>query len=297
MNPTAEIEFIVDEQYENEKGVFTVLSIHRNEMVIRWDSGEEIKTDIELQRNIQARRQWEQLQKEKEAKAAKAGSGKHGTAKGGLSFAGLMDSDFKSNASGTRWRGRGQLGGAVTQRLPDSRFNFNSWAFANKSEMHWLDIGHQKKQAPESGVKFFARADRQTLNYGFRITRPDDSNESAPYWNAFINWLANEESDRLLQILSEENKLAIKDGAEPQSGTLIFENEAWRVDNGKKQLKIDSASAFIDSLPATGTVTLEIAKQVDKENAVAAGVKIAEDIAQLFARLMPAYQAAWPVLP
>jgi hypothetical protein len=53
-------EFVVDEKYENEKGVFTVLSIHRNEMVIRWESGEEMRTGIELQRNIQSRRQWEQ---------------------------------------------------------------------------------------------------------------------------------------------------------------------------------------------------------------------------------------------
>ena len=66
MSLISEIEFVVDEQYENEKGVFTVLSIHRNEMVIRWESGEEIRTDLELQRNIQARRQWEQEQKEKQ---------------------------------------------------------------------------------------------------------------------------------------------------------------------------------------------------------------------------------------
>ena len=54
-------EFVVDEQYENEKGIFTVLSIQKNQMVIRWESGEEIRTDIELQRNIQARREWEKL--------------------------------------------------------------------------------------------------------------------------------------------------------------------------------------------------------------------------------------------
>ena len=81
------IEFIVDEQYENEKGVFTVLSIHRNEMVIRWESGEEIRTDIELQRNIQARRQWEVLEKEKSILAAKSGR-KSGAAKAAAVFEG-----------------------------------------------------------------------------------------------------------------------------------------------------------------------------------------------------------------
>ena len=148
------IEFVVDEQYENEKGVFTVLSIHRNEMVIRWESGEEIRTDIELQRNIQARRQWEVLEKEKAALAAKSGR-KSGAAKAAAIFEGFKDTDFKNSASGTKWRGRNQLGGAVTHKLPDNRYNFNSWAFANKPEMHWLDTTHHKSQSGENQAKFF----------------------------------------------------------------------------------------------------------------------------------------------
>jgi hypothetical protein len=59
MDQTAEIEFNVDQQYENEKGVFTVLSIREGQMVIRWENGEEIKTEIDLQKRIAERREWE----------------------------------------------------------------------------------------------------------------------------------------------------------------------------------------------------------------------------------------------
>ena len=70
MDPSTEFEFRVDEKYENEKGLFTVMSIQRDEMVIRWANGEETQTSMEFQGRIQERRQWEKaLQQEKTAAA------------------------------------------------------------------------------------------------------------------------------------------------------------------------------------------------------------------------------------
>lgn len=71
METNTEFEFVVDEEYENEKGVFTVVAIKRDEMVIRWADGEEIRTDINLQRRIQERRQWEAAMQEKKADTKK----------------------------------------------------------------------------------------------------------------------------------------------------------------------------------------------------------------------------------
>jgi hypothetical protein len=73
MNPAYEFEFTVGETYENEKGLFSVISIEKEDMVIRWDNGEEIETSIEFQGRIQERRQWEKaLQLEKTAAAKPA---------------------------------------------------------------------------------------------------------------------------------------------------------------------------------------------------------------------------------
>ena len=72
MEPINDFEFIVDEQYENEKGIFTVVSIQRQNMVIRWQNGEKITTSIDLQARIQKRRQREKLAKEEMAKATKS---------------------------------------------------------------------------------------------------------------------------------------------------------------------------------------------------------------------------------
>ena len=64
MEPITEFEFAVDEQYENEKGVFTVVSIDKQDMVIRWQNGEKITTNIDLQGRIQKRKQREKIIRE-----------------------------------------------------------------------------------------------------------------------------------------------------------------------------------------------------------------------------------------
>jgi hypothetical protein len=64
MEPSTEFKFTIDEQYENEKGIFTVLSIDKNEMVIQWENGKKIQTEIGLQSRIQERRQREKIARE-----------------------------------------------------------------------------------------------------------------------------------------------------------------------------------------------------------------------------------------
>jgi hypothetical protein len=71
MNSAADFEFTVGETYENEKGLFSVISISKGDMVIRWKNGEEAQTSIELQERIQKRRQWEKTQEQEKTAQAK----------------------------------------------------------------------------------------------------------------------------------------------------------------------------------------------------------------------------------
>ena len=73
---TTDFEFTVNEQYENEKGIFTVLSIQKNEMVIKWQNGEKMTTDMNLQGRIQRRREREKLMKEADENDKKSPSRK-----------------------------------------------------------------------------------------------------------------------------------------------------------------------------------------------------------------------------
>ena len=58
------VEFEIGKKYENMKGVYEVLSIDRNTMRIRWDSGEEITTTVDLQSKIIMRMRQEQRERE-----------------------------------------------------------------------------------------------------------------------------------------------------------------------------------------------------------------------------------------
>lgn len=68
--------FEVGAIYENMKGPYEVISIRKNEMIIRWDNGNEIATTVELQKRIIERmaleKESEQRDLQKKAPGSKA---------------------------------------------------------------------------------------------------------------------------------------------------------------------------------------------------------------------------------
>ncbi len=59
-----EVKFEIGEKYENMKGTYEVLSIDKDTMRIRWDSGEEVTTTVSLQSRIVKRMRREQQERE-----------------------------------------------------------------------------------------------------------------------------------------------------------------------------------------------------------------------------------------
>ena len=292
MEPITEFEFTVDERYENEKGIFTVVSIQQKEMEIQWENGEKIRTEIKLQRRIQERKQQEQFVRERKDNEAKGYPHKTASVKVSPEFEGLQPSDFKNTAARTTWRGRNQLGGAVTKKLPTDNFAFNSWALGQKPEMHWDDIEHRSRTGAGSQTIFFVRLNGSSLCYGFCTARPDDKNGSSHDWDSFSTWLRQKENDLMLQALAIDNKIAVYDLARPKFGELLPFEDGWRITDGNEQKKLDMLAAYIDSLPTTAGIDLAIARKVPKDEALARGQDIAADIAQLFVLLMPLYEAS-----
>ena len=286
MEEPTKIEFNVDEQYENEKGVFTVLSIHKDEMVIRWESGEEIRTDIALQTRIAERRQWEKLNREAQALAAKA-SRKSGSKKK-ADFTGFAPTDFKKSASRTTWRSRSQLGEAITHKIDTVRLNLNSWAFGHKPEMHIQDAKHRSNAEPDYQARFFVRVDQKALYYGFRVARPAGAEDTSGDWDAFCEWLTEPENEQTVHKLASENKLTVSNAAKPVASPLVAADDGWRVDENGKETLI----AHINETSESIRYDLEISATMNKAEAVGYGIDISSKIAPLFSQLLPLYQAA-----
>lgn len=290
MEQPAKIEFNVDEQYENEKGVFTVVSIHRDEMVIRWENGEEIRTEIELQRRIAERRQWEEQKRLAAAEAARKPSRKSAGKK--TVFSGFAATDFKKSASGTTWRSRNQLGAAVAQKIETTVFKFNSWAFGNKPEMHVQDTKHHGKGEADHQAKFFVRVDQQALYYGFRVARPATKNETSSDWNAFYEWLNQPENEQTLRAIAVQDNLSFCNLASPSTGTRRASDKGWHSEAGEVQPGKETLTAYINDTPESNPFDLALAATMNKDDAVARGADIAKTIAELFTRLLPLYRAA-----
>jgi hypothetical protein len=121
--------FEVGGTYENEKGPFKVIALKGDLMRIEWDGGEQLVAKIALQESIQARL-------EREVRARTAGTTGSSPTWMGRSFTGLLASDFSDDVTGTHWRSREQLGGAVTRLLAPPE-PMNSWSIYQRPDVHW----------------------------------------------------------------------------------------------------------------------------------------------------------------
>jgi len=256
------VEFKVGHKYENVKGVYKVVSIDGDSMVIRWDSGEQVTSTIELQRRIIERMEWERLEASRPRKKK---------SKCGGDFDGLGAGDFKDSVTGTSWRSRASLGGAVTTKLPSDKFKFNSWSIYGTPRIQWLDREHQEHHDTWFQAKFFVQLDEGHLSYGFCIERSDDPKDPKDDWKEFIFWLRDKKNEDWLNGVASNQNLDIR-----ESGKNV------------------SLASLLESLPEGRWRSAEIAKRVPKEQVLQRAESIADDISALFETLMPLYEASAP---
>ncbi len=289
--------FQIGEKYINEKGVFEVLAIDGEEMTIQWENGERATTPLELQTRIQDRIAWERrqemLQKEKKKSSKKPTRIYRPSTVFGRNFSGLIESDFSTDVTGTHWRSREQLGGAVTARLPSDHFRFNSWSIYRRPEIHWADTRHRIQERASFQAKFFVRLGEGSMIYGFYIERPKKEDGKSEDWEAFIQWLRNDENDQWLNRLSDSEQLTVFDLFELSfSEKLKPSNGMWKAVGEKDTETVAKLSEYLDALPHDHWFDLVIAKTVSKADAIQRGVEIANDISALFAALTPLYEVA-----
>ncbi|GBC63707.1 hypothetical protein DENIS_4705 [Desulfonema ishimotonii] len=289
---TIHIEFKVGEKYENMKGMYEVLSIDGDSMIIRWDSGEETSTPIELQRKIILRLESEKRQRENAAQAKKKSKSKSASSRYGSGFSGMELSDFKKDVKGTTWRNRNCLGGAVTNRLTPGPYAFNSWAIYRSPEIQWADTAHRKRDSRWLQAKFFAEIDEASLCFGFYIERADNDQKSD--WTPFMSWLENDGNEEWLISTLSEHDLRIYDPNGAIPGAITSFNGKWRLSDGGNHQEIPALNRFLHELPGNKRVDLHIGKKVDKDEAIARGETLADDISMVLNTLMPLYEAATP---
>jgi len=291
------IEFKVGDKYENMKGPYEVISIDGDSMVIRWETGEEVTTAIDLQQRILERLDLEKRLKAtaQKRKAAKPQKVRTASSRYGNRFNGFEEGDFKKNITATNWRSRNCLGGAVTERLASDKFSFNSWAVYRKPVIHWADVTHKAGGSAFLQAKFFAEVDEKRLCYGLYLEYPGEGAESIHDPAAFISWLKDSENDQWMCRVAAENDIVIYDLEEKGfKGVIKAHEDKWRIQLPDGCEEIDSLHAFLEDLPEAHGLDLNIARIEEKEAVLEKQTAIAADISALFETLMPLYEAVTP---
>jgi hypothetical protein len=209
-------------------------------------------------------------------------------------FEGLKEEDFSKNLAGGAWRHYDSLGGEVAVRLNSDELVIASWPRYGFSEVYWADFDLRRHDALRLQARFFARLDQSCLCFGLCIGGANETMDAKDDWNAFIAWLRDPENESWLKEMVSEHDCSVYDVEEERtfSGTILLHTGKWRLSNQGQEQEIESLVDFLDGLTKNATpVDLQIAKTVDKNKVMRRGVKIADDISQLFELLMPLYEA------
>ena len=286
-----DIDFKVGQEHENIKGPFKVLAVKRDKINICWENGEEVTTAAALQNRIIERMQRElaMIRAKRNPKSKKVKQPDYVS-----NFEGLKEDDFSEEVADGSWRHYDGLGGAVAIRLSSDTFDIASWPRYGLPEIQWADLSHRREEDFQPRAKFFARLDETCLFFGFCIERSDEEEDYKDHWDAFVTWLREAENDAWLNKIVSKHDLSIRDAKDEPvfAGAITATGAKWQLSTEDQEKEIESLADFLDDLTTSSRVDLQIAKTVDKAKVVPRGLKIADDISQLFEVLMPLYEAS-----
>jgi hypothetical protein len=255
-------------------------------MRIRWESGEESETDLELQDRILSRF-------EREVRAAKARPStppEEAEPHFGPRFRGLVATDFTLDAAKTTWRSRTSgIGSSVTQALDAGEFCFGFRVPFRKPMILWADVDQRTGSAAQLQTGFFCRLDEARAYYGFFVERSSEA-DGKGNWHRFLEWLNVPEHEETLRSLAAQHGLKIFDCQETSS-FMQASGPQWAWAEGDQHTDVPSLGTFLSGRPAEPGTVLECAVVVEKDRAVRRTLKLGRDIAQTFELLMPLYRA------
>ena len=280
--------FEVGNTYENMKGLYEVISIKNDAMVIRWQDGVEIVTSVEVQQRILERMAFDKEDADRVIKPKK--SSDESKKKKSAPFSGLTEEDFESSSKTLAWRGRNSIGGAVIKQLNSDQMEFGAWALSAQPELHWMEKSRHDRQTPHYGIGFFARVDAKALSYGVYVKPSALGGKATDCSDALKGWLTSLANESWLKQQFKDHDLCFTDASRKAlPHDIILRGDHWEYKQGKIRHKIDSLAGHLAALEDLSQADLRIEKRMSKAEALPTGKKIAGTIASLFHDLMPFY--------
>ena len=259
-------------------------------MRIRWDTGEEANASVARQAKILANMDRELT----EAAAKKRGAVPRAF---GEFFRGLQPGDFADDVTGTHWRSREQLGGAVTKLL-DVKEPYNSWSIYGRPEIHWASVARYRQNHASLQTKFFARANAAEILIGLYVERSDKASDNQDDWLKFAAWIAQPKHAAWLHETLRSSGSVItnpyRDWSDLSFYGTMTPTEAgysWSRPGARDVgVPLDQLGRVLSELSTEHWLNLVLGRSIAKDSAVAEGERIAATIADLFNTLLPVYE-------
>lgn len=286
-------QFQVGGRYENRKGVFEVLSMDGPNMTFRWDTGKEMTSSIELQAKI-----FRNIERERIAAITKKGY--RAPKSSGELFTGLHPEDFSDDVTGTHWRAREQLGGAVTRML-DVREPFDSWSIYNRPEVHWASVTRYRLVHASLQAKYLVCVNPAEMCFGFYVERSNNCTDNQDDWIRFLSWAGAPENCRWLHQMVRSTGASLSHPYQDYPD-LAFYGSVKALDDGsfyhdgEKPIKFAAIelAEFLNSLPQDLWLNLLIGRTISRDDAIVQSARIASTIAEFFNLLSPIYENKHP---
>ncbi len=299
--------FLIGEHYRNRRGPYEVVNINGDQMVIRYEDGTLLSTTVTQQRRIV-------LDMEYDARAAAIGNeskqknGDKGS-RGGSSppirikeahFEGFRDTDFQPGTADTTWRSRKALGGVLAQRLVQrTSCDFQSWSVPRWPWVHIARTSHYRRKVAgaHADIRFEVWLDESKARFGLSIERGSASDLEGPViwdWFRFLPTLSqNEVVQQAVQKAMIEHGVILDIGFKKLAQQVRWEeNSLFWIESGERasitwsdvaqRLKVIDANAWVDVV---------MCRKLSKDDAIARGAAIVDDIIPVFLSLLPVYEA------
>jgi hypothetical protein len=303
--------FKIGGKYRNRDGEYEVIAIDGDDMTIRYTDGRTLHTPISQQARI-----WENMLMEEEIaqeipptrktrrSSSTTGSTSSSIDKFGRNFQGLAEEDFQDSVVGTTWRSRPMLGGLLAKRLWSlSGKLFESRAIYNRPEIHVYQPQFYVAKNSLMVAKFQFVLKEAGVRHGFYVEKGFDEMDDSWDWLRFLDSFRQQPAlwKQLPEAMTEHNlewvaSIKTRDG-------VILSTVRVSIQDGKPVMQDDTGrdygmadwgdfEEFLRNIDPEHCCDLHLLARIEKSEAIALGVHLAEQVAQAWHAQLPLYLAS-----
>lgn len=214
----------------------------------------------------------------------------------GLEFAGLQQQDFQQGTGGTTWRRRASLGGLLAQQLTDKTGQpFLSYAVYRRGQVYIAMPERFDEGDKFPYAKFDIRLSEAGVQIGLYVEKRDRPMPARWDWRRLLTAVADDEMQACLTAVMqqhdlcwmmeryEENKLVGETAVYPAN--LLRWEEADTVE----EVTWAEFVTRLHEAPLHQWLDLRLGRHIGREDALSAGIDVADQVVTIYAALLPLY--------